>query len=406
MKKIKSYTNSVKVFISLLVDIPFLLFWKLEQFLPRNKKLWVFSSWFGNRYSDSSRAFYEYVTNNDKSIRCVWILKNKVLVEELKSKNIEAYSDNSLSAMFIKLCAGNFFSITGDEFSLRLINGANFYEIWHGMPLKQILNDDDLSVGGDGKIGRLKKKLTCFKWNSFLWYKKLFTCTSSDFFTPILSSAFALSPEKILKTGLPRCDKLFSPNKEQFVENLRNKYPACKIILYMPTFRTSSWTGEVFNPFSEEYNFDINAFHEVLSENNYVLLFKPHYYDLKVLSNKETSDRFITIGDEDFDDLYSLLGQIDILMTDYSSVYFDFIPTKKPVILAPFDMENYTNTARKLYFSYSEIDGIKGNNWNEVLTILKNRDYRPATENAIKKFSKYIDGKCSEKLYRLIIGEK
>ncbi|WP_294429758.1 CDP-glycerol glycerophosphotransferase family protein [uncultured Treponema sp.] len=176
--------------------------------------------------------------------------------------------------------------------------------------------------------------------------------------------------------------------------------------LYMPTFRTSSWTGEIFNPFSKDYSFNHEEFHKVLSENNLVFLFKPHFYDLKVLESKEKSDRFITISDEDFDDLYSILGQIDILMTDYSSVYFDFITTKKPVILAPFDLENYTSTARKLYFDYSEVDGEKAKDWNEIFLMLRNKKYRPASEESIRKFSLYIDGKCSEKLCSIVEEEK
>lgn len=406
MKKMASYMNSLKILGGLLVDIPFLVFWKIESLLPRDKKLWIFSSWFGKRYSDSSKALFEYVSAHKKDIRCVWILRDKALVKELRGKGIEAYMDNSIPAIFLALRAGKFFSITGDEFSLRYINGADFYEIWHGMPLKQILNNDDLGVGRYGKIGRLKKRLTCFKWNSFLWYEKLYTCTSSDFFTPILSSAFGLPEERILKTGLPRCDKMFAPQKEDLIEDIRQKYHGCKIVLYMPTFRTSSWTGEIFNPFSKDYSFNHEEFHKVLSENNIVFLFKPHFYDLKVLESKEKSDRFITISDEDFEDLYSLLGQIDILMTDYSSVYFDFIPTKKPVILAPFDLENYTSTARKLYFDYSEVDGEKAKDWNEIFSMLRNKKYRPASEESIRKFSLYIDGKCSEKLCSILEEEK
>ena len=97
----------------------------------------------------------------------------------------------------------------------------------------------------------------------------------------------------------------------------------------MPTFRNSSWTKKPFNCFSAEYSFDKEKFASVLSDNNLVFVYKPHFYDLEFIKNINISDRFVLIDDDSYDELYNFIGLCDVLITDYSSIYFDFIITKK-----------------------------------------------------------------------------
>jgi CDP-glycerol glycerophosphotransferase len=90
-------------------------------------------------------------------------------------------------------------------------------------------------------------------------------------------------------------------------------------------------------------------------------------------------------------------------MTDYSSVYFDFIITKKPVILAPFDYEEYLSTARGHYFSYfDEMEGVIAKNWDDIIDIIKKEKYFKISEKKIDLFDRYNDGNSCEKLYNFI----
>ena len=179
----------------------------------------------------------------------------------------------------------------------------------------------------------------------------------------------------------------------------------------MPTFRTAEWTGEVFNPFDEKYGFDMDEFLAELERHKSVLVYKPHFYDARFMQtvrhkDPETLSRFISVGDADYDELYNFVGQVDMLMTDYSSIYFDFIATGKPVVLLPFDYEDYLTYARAHYFDYFEnVEGEKARSWQEFYQILDAGTYRPVSDAARHKFAEYVDGECCKKLYGKIVDE-
>ena len=89
----------------------------------------------------------------------------------------------------------------------------------------------------------------------------------------------------------------------------------------------------------------------------------------------------------------------DILITDYSSVYFDFILTGKSVILAPFDFHSYTNQSRPLYYDYFKvIEGIKAHDWLEIFEILKDNSYYNTSNQTIMKFHLYLDNQSSKRI--------
>jgi len=94
-------------------------------------------------------------------------------------------------------------------------------------------------------------------------------------------------------------------------------------------------------------------------------------------------------------------------MTDYSSVYFDFIATRKPVILAPFDYDDYIKNSREHYFDYwKEMEGMKTEDWKEALEILTMEKYYTVGEETVKKFAEFNDGKSCEKVFEMIASSR
>ncbi len=381
--------------------------------LPRDKTLWIFCSWFGQRYSDNSRMLFEYVNEHHPEIKTVWLSKNREVISILKKKGLNAAPSYSLKAFAYSLRAGKIFSTTGGEISLFFCNGAEYYALWHGMPLKKILNDDTHS-GGISTQSPLRKKSTdllnsSFPWRIFTNQKKLYTVTNSEFFVPFLRTAFNIPDGKILQTGSPRCDALFYNRREPLIDLLREQFPDSRIILYMPTFRTAEWTGEVFNPFSEKYGFNFDKFLAELECQKSVFVYKPHFSDAQFMQStrrRDVKSRLITVCDDDYDELYNFVGQVDILMTDYSSIYFDFIATKKPVILLPFDYEDYIKYSRAHYFNYFEyMEGVKAKNWQEFYKIIEKKLYAPVSKEAQLKFAEYLDGDCCRKIFEEAVGK-
>ena len=389
------------------IDFLFLPIWRICGLIKKRDNLWIFVSWFGTKYNDSSRIFFEWINKNHKEIDAVWISKDSKIVDLVRSKGYKAYKSKSLRAKWYSFRAKNIFTTTGYEMFYGFTNGANIYELWHGMPLKKILRDDEFSSAGlnNNVLYQLLHKLnrTYFKWKNVTTLPNLYTCTSSDFFVNFLESAFGIEKEKILKIGLPRNDALFYNNPETVITNIRMKFKDCKIVLYMPTFRQSSWTNKPFNCFSEDFNFSKERFEKVLDDSNLVFLYKPHFYDLELVKNIAFSDRFVLIDDNSYDELYNFVGLTDILITDYSSIYFDYIITQKEVILAPFDLENYKKTCRAQYFDYSEMIGKKANDWEELLDILANTKMDGIGPEGIEKFAQYSDGHSCEKLFKFVI---
>lgn len=133
-----------------------------------------------------------------------------------------------------------------------------------------------------------------------------------------------------------------------------------------------------------------------------MFLYKPHFVDLELIQSSQFGKRFISIDDDSYSELYNFVGQVDMLMTDYSSIYFDFIATKKPVVLLPFDLDEYLKTSLAHYFDYSEIEGAKAKNWQKFYRILEEEKYSPVSEETRKKFAEYLDGKCCERLWNKI----
>lgn len=81
----------------------------------KNKKIWIFCSWFGQRYSDNSRIFYEYINKFHPEIKSVWLSKNKVIIKKLRKEGKIAYHSYSVCGLWNSFRASKIFSTTGGE---------------------------------------------------------------------------------------------------------------------------------------------------------------------------------------------------------------------------------------------------------------------------------------------------
>ncbi len=361
--------------------------WLLERLVPRSKNIWVFGAWYGQKYSDNSKWLYEYVLEHNSKIKAVWITKNRDVYNKLQSQNKPvAFSASFKGAWWCLRSKYVLLSSTQLDVNRFFLNGCKQVWLWHGMPLKKILLSENS-----------KKSMIRDLLNPYEKFSPDYTITSSDFFIPFLSEAFGLSEANILKTGLPRCDVLkINSAEENFITSIRKKYSKSRILLYMPTFRMQQMgNGKAFNPFVKEFGFNEEQFNTFLEKNNIIFLYKPHYVDEQI-NITINSRRFFRIDDSKYDDLYALLSNIDVLITDYSSVYFDFLATNKPTILLAFDYEQYKKTSRDVYFDLNEeVDATKYINWTEFFNTA---DFLYFSEKDKMKFSQYLDGNSCKNL--------
>lgn len=374
--------------------------WYLQRLIPRNKNRWIFGAWFGERYSDNSRSIYEYVLNNHPEIDALWVTKNEDVYNRLKAENkpvaMLSSSEAKRHAVTSKVA---FITVADKEVNGLYLNGAKLVWLWHGMPMKYIEADERRFVEGDRFDHPTLLRRIKMLYHPYL--KKHVDCvlTTGEFFNPIFESSFQVGPEKVWNDGYPRNDELFSKEQDAIVAQYREHYPNAKFIIYMPTHRLHGLSGKPFSPF-EGNGFEPEKLFKLLEEKDYVFFYKGHFYDSGA-SVKLSHPRFVDVTHSSMDVLYRFVKDMDILITDYSSIYFDYLLLKKPIVLTPFDYEEYIKSERPLYFDYFSLEAPKANNWDELIAILEG-DLKDPSDEEVSKYLSHTDGNSSERIFNHI----
>ena len=319
--------------------------------MPRNKKIWVFGSTFGKRFADNPKYFYLYLKQNHiKSIHAIWISKNKSVVKLLRDNAYESYYLYSCKGIWFSLRAKvYFYDNYSKDICFTLSGGAVKINMWHGIPLKKIQKDNlfDRVRNPKSQIERLRGSIR--RWSDEK--PTDYVLATSAFLEHIYKSAFQTN--NVIICGYPRNDilnselirNLLTDYESSTMEYLKKQCKDHKLILYMPTFRDSE--KKFFEVIS------IQQFKSFLEREKLYFCVKLHPKTKMESAFKEISCDNIIIIDSQADP-YPLLKIADLLITDYSSIYFDFLLTKKPIIFFVYDYEEYLKDSRDLYFDYEE----------------------------------------------------
>lgn len=374
--------------------------WWGQKLQHRDAKIWIFGAWNGTRYSDNSRAVYEYVTAHHPEVCAVWITKSKVVYDLLRSKGLKVELADSKSGSSVQRKAGVcFYSWGVSDVNEKLLNGCKLINLWHGMPLKMIGRDESRFKYNYGWWKRLKiaVRSVIIPWE----YIQAPTIVMSEFFSPFLQSAFALPESDVWNIGCPRNDWLMQNGEHEIlIETIDRKWNHPIKLFYMPTFRDSmQQNNQLFNPFTMA-GCDMKEIENVLENQNMVLLYKGHFCDSE--NRAGGVDRIVTVGDNDYDNLYSFLREVDVLITDYSSVYFDFLLCRKPIILFPFDEEEYRRSSRPFYFDYSLMRASRVYNWKELCNLLDGAKYVLPMDDEVSLFCGQTEGNACERVYEKV----
>lgn len=300
----------------------------------RDKDLWIFSAWEGQKFSDNSKYLYEYMLSAHPEISCVWQTKNKDVFAQLKKENKPVQMIGTSEAEKTQKKAGVAFYTNGlDDFGERpKIYGAVLVSLWHGVGFKRMYREQ-VSYPNIFKL-----IFGSVKWRLFSWVKRDVSIVTSEESRAQTQKAFALGKKaNVIIAGQPRND-IFGNNVkiEEVINNedVINRIKTKKIVLYMPTFRKS---GEAM----EHYMKDIWTSEKVsaiLQKNDAVFLAKLHYLNRGTLESK---DNLILLNDSDVVDVQKLMCCVDVLVTDYSSCAVDFALQNKPILFYFPDWEEY-----------------------------------------------------------------
>jgi CDP-glycerol glycerophosphotransferase (TagB/SpsB family) len=329
----------------------------------RSKTIYVFGSWRGNKFSDNPKYLYLEALK-DKNLTAIWITKNKNVCTTLKALGYRVYLYKSLLGIYYQLRASVYFTCMSKQDVLTLVMGnATRINLWHGVGLKKILHDDKITQRKNNSNSKSAKKKI---WKTLEAFprRKEYILSTSDKMSEIFANAFKKEREKVLQLGQPRNDIFFSDEFE--IEKFTLK-DSKKIILYMPTHRKEGkkkmFLNEIFN---------LNLLNQFCCEHHILFLIKKHYYHNQEIENLEDYDNIKDITQKEYDS-QQLLKHADILITDYSSCFVDFLLLNRPVLFYNYDYEEYVVNDRDLYFDYeTTTPGVKAKNFNELFVALSN----------------------------------
>jgi len=377
--------------------------------IPKDNNLWVFGAWNGQNYSDNPKWLLECLRKTDLTIRPIWLTRNRLVLRFLKSRNIEAYYAYSLRGYLysarakVGIVSAGIFDIN------RFVVPPILVNTWHGTPMKKV-GKEFLSYRRErdnSLLGRVEMIVRTVFAGFDPFYKlvpneqyKLFTA-NSETEARLLRESFG--PIRVEVTGQPRLDVFFGRLNE-FGESLGHK----KLILYLPTHRFEGKKRMV--PKILDGLVDIDDILERVGAEMYIKLHAFHQYENRDLKNGLHCARNIhVIADEQIlGDIYPILAQADILITDYSSVYIDYLVTRRPVIFFPFDIDEYMKYERQFNFEYDEITpGPKCSTWDCVAhwieRMLANPEYyKDERERVMSIFHTYHDGNNCKRVVNAI----
>ncbi|WP_330949204.1 CDP-glycerol glycerophosphotransferase family protein [Virgibacillus sp. MG-45] len=342
----------------------------LSRLIPKSNRLVVFGGESGQGFRGNSKFLFLMMTKHP-DLTCVWISKNDRVVEQLRAEGYLSWKHHSWRGIYYQLRATlvvHSHSIN-DDFSKSFLGGAISYNTWHGVGLKKVwgANKSTFSykvLHESNKWKRLFGKLVV-RTNQA---NQNFVVSTSERVSSYYPETFLVPKENVLELGQVRNDVFFTHSEEdrEIPEWIRDE----KVILYMPTHRK-------FGKYEKNIQLviDFRALSEACKEMGYRFLIKRHMYSSGEIP--KDYENIIDISNSSFDPQL-LLKYADILITDYSSCYTDYLLLNRPVLFYAYDLEEYLQKSNEMYFNYFDVTpGPKVEGFSDLLLELKKAVAQP-----------------------------
>jgi len=371
-----------------------------------NNKMILFSSFNGKSYADSPKAIYKYMKDDErfKDYIFIWAAQDPDKYEALKNeKNTILVKQGSKKYEEYFSTAKYWFCNHRVLDHIKPKKDQIYVQCWHGTPLKKL--GYDLTNGNNALNTTNEMK---FKYKSDA-KKFKYMLSPSKFATEKFISAFNLKDlnkeDCIIEEGYPRNDFLFNYTDED-LENIKEKLGIDninkKIILYAPTWRDDQHKSGIGYTYEQKLDFD--KLKEKIG-NEYIILFRAHYF----VANKFNFEKYkgFVYDVSGYDDINELYIISDILITDYSSVFFDYANLKRPIIYYMYDFDEYKNDLRGFYIDIDDLPGkivMKEDDLvDQVLNIEKEFKYDDKYKRFNEKYNYLDDGNASKRVVNKII---
>lgn len=318
--------------------------WIIARVFPferREPSLWVFGTRSRGAFVGNAKYLYLYTVTHHPEIRPVWLAKDRTVLRDLQQNGYEAYHIYSPRGIWLNLRAGVVIVTHGlRDINLSCSGGARAVLLWHGTPLKRISWD-----------AAFREEPWPIQAAHRYAHRVLDLLTAeTEAAKASFVSGLGVDPDTIVFTGYPRNDVLTRQisgadigTDRQAVREIRDLDDSVPVLLYVPTFRDHG--GE---PALEQL--DLASLECFLRRIDGYCYLKGHPDEPSVNVGNYSRIRLVNSGA----DIYPLLADVDLLITDYSSIYFDFLPLDRPIIFFAYDLERY-RAERGFYYDYEAI---------------------------------------------------
>ncbi|ENE8726120.1 CDP-glycerol glycerophosphotransferase family protein [Vibrio alginolyticus] len=332
------------------------IFRVISWLVPVNRKIIVLGAWHGKKFSGSPKAIFDELSNNSLNYDFFWVTKNEQLFKNLSNSGYPVVKSNTFKSMLIHMRA-----------SLAIVNCSEYSDVdgqflnskttilntWHGTPIKKI------GLHADGyKSIRPNDMRFCDKFlrpvkvilgrnitSKFRIVRKQIFTAPSKYVGELVKEAKTF--DDYILTGYSCLSLPIMQSKNQQKTSINTKK-----ILYAPTYR-GEYGGEI--DLLDSLDICIVQSSIFCKEKNIELHIRLHPANKLPKDKENLINSTSNIHLDHTDDIYDTLHSYDTIITDFSSLYFDFLALRKVPILAPIKMEEYIRDDRSLYLSLAKL---------------------------------------------------
>ena len=370
-------------------------YYPLQQKLPFKDSV-VFISWKGKQCGDNPLGIAEELRRRGDQREHIWVVNDWSVPAPENARVVLHMTEDYFEAL-----ARSRYLVANDDMQAiyRKREGQVYVQTWHGTPLKKIGFDIERPqfISGTSYFDQLANDIT--KWNLLL--------SPNPFSTKIMRQAFRYDGE-ICESGYPRNDVLCSGDAERVAARVRRRLglpDGKRIVLYAPTWRDNQYYAS--GRYRFDFRLDLERAWQQLGD-DHVILFRGHHHMADDVP--EGSRPGFAINVTTYPDISELFLVSDVLVTDYSSVMFDFAATGRPMVFFTYDLDQYRDNLRGFYFDFeAEAPGPLLATSDEVITAIGSIDsvaarYRDAYGRFTEKYCPLDDGKAGSRACDRIFG--
>jgi CDP-glycerol glycerophosphotransferase len=306
--------------------------YEVARLSPVRRSEVLFEASFGRQFADSPRAIFHELRRERPDLHCTWV--------GVSAPGAASVGRMTLGYARLLATAGTLVSNQSLPHWIRTRRSQQYIQTWHGTPLKRMLHDLDHITGRDaGYVRRATRGAA--QWGVLL--------SPNAHTTAAMASAFRHSA-RVLEVGYPRNDIFFAADAAQRAAEAKARLGIAegrKVVLHAPTFRDEGLDGRgVYVPTEA---IDFRAFARAFG-NDATLVLRRHFLDRTPARIPPEAAHCVidATGEQDVQDL---LLAADVLVTDYSSVAFDFLVARRPSIFLAPDLESYRDRVRGFYLN-------------------------------------------------------